>query len=418
MENSEKRKQYIKTYILFILNTIVSFNCYSQITFENGYYINNANQKINCLINNVDWKNNPTAFDYKLSENSEPKRLTIKSVKEFGIHNISKYVRSTVNIDRSSEDIDNLSTVRNPIFNEEELFLKVLVDGKPSLYQYTDGKLSRYFYEKNNSDIEQLIFKSYKIDGSKIGRNNRFRQQLLNNLKCSNFSTSKIQNLGYSKNELVNLFIDYHNCNNQEYINFEKKQKRDLFNLTFRPRLNSSSLVIQNSSPYIARNTDFDSKIGFGFGIEAELILPFNKNKWGIAIEPTYRSYKSQKTTTVDNVSGGILTANVNYNSIEVPVSLRHYFFINTNSKIFINTSYLMDFSSKSSIEFTRNDGSSLSSLNIKTRNNIAFGIGYKHNDKYSLEIRLQTNREVLGDYTFWSSEYKTSSIIFGYSLF
>jgi len=45
-------------------------------------------------------------------------------------------------------------------------------------------------------------------------------------------------------------------------------------------------------------------------------------------------------------------------------------------------------------------------------------GIGYKQNDRYSLEIRYQTNREILGNYLSWNSEYKTLSIIFGYSLF
>jgi hypothetical protein len=117
-------------------------------------------------------------------------------------------------------------------------------------------------------------------------------------------------------------------------------------------------------------------------------------------------------------VSGGVLIASVDYSSIEVPLSLRHYFFLNNSSKIFINASYIFDLSSKSSIEFNRNDGSNLNSLEIETRNNLAMGIGYKQNDKYSLEVRYQTNREILGNYSFWSSEYKTLSIIFGYSLF
>ncbi|WP_299006956.1 autotransporter outer membrane beta-barrel domain-containing protein [uncultured Tenacibaculum sp.] len=215
----------------------------------------------------------------------------------------------------------------------------------------------------------------------------------------------------------MRFFTEYSKCHNNELINFEPKQKRDLFNLTIRPRINSSSLTIQNSVSN-SRNIDFENKIGFGFGLEAEFILPFNKNKWAITIEPTYQSFKSEKTTNVNNVSGGVLIANVDYSSIEVPVGLRHYFFLNNNSKIFINASYIFDISSKSSIEFTRDDGSNLNSLEIETRNNLAMGIGYKHNNKYSLEARFQTNREILGNYSFWSSNYKTLSIIFGYSFF
>ena len=375
------------------------------------------NKKTNWTIKNNYWKNNPTEFEYRLEENSDPKIATIKSVKEFGIYNLSKYIRNTVNIDRSSGEINNLSNDKNPIFQEEELFLKVLVEGKSNLYGYVDGNLTRYFYNKENSNIEQLIFKRYKTPENNIGKNNRFRQQLWGDLKCPNFKNSKIENIDYKKNDLVRFFTEYSECHNNELINFEPKQKRDLFNFTIRPRINSSSLTIQNSASN-SRDTDFENNIGFGFGLEAEFILPFNKNKWAIAIEPTYQSFKSEKTTNVNYVSGGVLIANVDYSSIEFPVGLRHYFFLNNNSKFFINASYIFDLSSKSSIEFTRNDGSNLNSLEIETRNNLAMGIGYKQNDRYSLEIRYQTNREILGNYSFWSSEYKTFSIIVGYSLF
>ncbi len=407
----------MKKCLLFLLTAILSLNCYSQITYEKGYYIDNMNQKINCLIKNVDWKNNPTEFEYKLSENSEPKRANLESVKEFGINNISKYIRNTVDIDRSSEDLNKLSNYKKPIFKKEKLFLKVLVEGKSNLYQYVEGNLKRYFYNKDNSNVEQLIFKSYRVADGKVGKNNRFKQQLWNDLKCPSFKMGKIESLKYKKNELVKFFVEYNKCNNQEYVNFEEKRKKDLFNLTVRPRLNSSSLTIQNSVSK-SRNTDFGNKIGFGLGIEAEFILPFNKNKWTITVEPTYQSFKSEKKTNVNNVSGGILIADVDYSSVEIPVGLRYYFFLNNNSKIFIDASYIFDLSSESSIEFKKNDGSNINSLEIKTRRNMAMGIGYKQNDKYSLEIRYQTSREILGSYLFWNSEYKVFSVIFGYSLF
>lgn len=407
----------MKKQILFLLVTVLTLNCYSQISFEKGYFINDANQKINCLIKNIDWRSNPTQFEYKLTENSDSKKITIKKVKEFGIDNISKYVKSTVNIDRSSETINNLSNEKKPKFKEEELFLKVLVEGKATLYQYVDTNLKRYFYNLENSKIQQLIFKSYKINENNVGKNNRFRQQLWNDLKCPNFEMSKIENVKYKKSSLVKFFTEYSECHNNKPTNFKSKQKKDLFNLTIRPRINSASLTIQNTiSSY--RDTDFGNKVGFGFGLEAEYILPFYKNKWSIAIEPTYQSFKSKKTTKVNNVSGGFIIANIDYSSIELPFSLKHYFFITNNSKIFVNASYVFDISSKSSIEFTRNDGSILNSLSINTRNNLAIGIGYKQIEKFSLEMRYQTKRELLSHNTFWVSNYETISMILGYTLF
>jgi hypothetical protein len=395
----------MKKQLLLLLTTILSLNCYSQISFEKGYFIDNTNQKTNCLIKNIDWKNNPTEFEYKPSENSESEKATIKSIKEFGIDNTLKYVRSTLNIDRSSVILSNLSNDRDPLFKEEELFLKVLVEGKANLYLFEDGNLRRYFYNKGNTVIEQLVFKSYKTSNNKIGKNNRFKNQLWTNLKCPNFKITKVENLDYQKNDLIDFFVEYNECNGEKNINYEENQKKDLFNLSIRPGFNSSSLSIQNNVSS-SRNTDFENELGFRFGIEAEFIMPFNKNKWSLIIEPTYQYFKSEKEITNQSVKA-------DYKSIEIPVGIRHYFFLNENSKIFINGSFIFDLSSNSIINFSPG-----SDLEIKTRNNLAFGIGYKHNDKYSLELRHQTNREVLSNYISWSSDYQTLSVIFGYSFF
>jgi hypothetical protein len=408
----------MKNQLVLLVTIVLGLNSYSQISFENGYYVDNANQKINCLIKNTDWKDSPTEFEYKLSENSDSKKATIRSVKEFGIDNSSKYIRSTVNIDRSSDDINFLSNDMNPIYNEEVLFLKVLVEGKANLYEYVDSNLKRYFYSKETSNIAQLVYKTYATIDNTVGKNNRFRQQLWNELKCPNFKISKLEHLEYKKNDLVRFFTEYSECHNNDLVQFEPKQKRDLFNLTIRPRLNSSSLDIQNSISS-SRNIDFGSKTGFGFGLEAEFILPFNKNKWAFAIEPTYQSFKSEKSTSTSIVSGGEILGEIEYSSVEVPISLRHYFFLDNTSKIFVDASLILDLSSKSLITFKRADGSSLNNdLEIDSRSNLAFGIGYKLHDKYSLQMRYQASRELLGDYALWDGDFTTLSIILGYSIF
>ena len=398
----------MKKQLLFLLTIVLSTNCYSQITFEKGYYIDNFGQKVDCFIKNVDWVSNPFEFEYKITESSDKQKATITSVKEFGVYNISKHVRANVKIDRSGNRIGEMSSVKEPVFKEEELFLKVLVQGKANLYLYKYGNLNRYFYSKDSSEIEQLIFKNYLTPDGEIGKNEQFKLQLWNDLRCSTLMMSKIQKMDYKKGELVSFFVEYNKCNNEEFVSFEKKerkQKKDLFNLTIRPGFNSSSLSIENSVSN-SGDTDFDNESGFRFGIEAELIMPFNKNKWAIIIEPTYQYFKSEKELATQNVE-------VDYRSVELPFGLRHYFFLNADSKIFINGSFVIDITGNSSIEFD-----SERDLEIETGTNLLFGLGYKYDDRYSLEFRYQTSRQVLTGYSFWDSDYNTLSIIFGYSLF
>ncbi|QGY48228.1 outer membrane beta-barrel protein [Maribellus comscasis] len=388
---------------------------FSQILFEDGYFISTSNQKIDCLIKNMDWKRNPGEFEYKLTQSAMIQTATIETVKEFGIGGISKYIRAIVKIDRSSDNINSMSSERNPVFHEERLFLKVLVEGEASLFLYEDKNLTRFFFKNKDSEIEQLVFKRYRLN-NKIVQNEYYKQQLLNNFESQNLSSNDVRYIKYNRKDLEQFFIKANNQTGTEYSSYNSVEKKELFNLSLRPGLNVSNLAVQNASSDF-RNVDFGNKYGLRLGIEAEFILPYYKNKWGIITEPTYQYYSSTKSETKD-ISGGELISEVNYQSIEIPVGVRHYFYLNEKSKFFVNVSYIFDFSSNSSVEFTRNDGSLLSKLEIEPRRNLALGIGYKFKDKYGLELRYLTDRELLGSHVQWSSEYRTFSVIFAYSLF
>ncbi|WP_109851544.1 outer membrane beta-barrel protein [Aquimarina sp. AU58] len=405
----------MKKQLLFLLIIVVNINCYSQISFQKGYYIDNSGQKIDCQIKNIDWKNNPTEFEYRLSEDTEHKKITIKSVKEFGVYDILKYRRHVVMIERSSNAMNKLSTSGNLTFKEEEIFLKVVIEGKASLYSFEDKNVSKFFYSVDNSEVKQLIFKKYLTPENKININNRYRQQLWSDLKCKGISMNTFKNVDYYKNELKVLFKKYNTCNNSESINFENKQKRDLFNLTVRLGLNSSSLSIRNDALFSSYNMDFDNKLGFRLGVEAEFILPFNKNKWAVLVEPKYQYYKSENERILNpnTVIERTEQIKVDYKSLEIPIGIRHYMFLSENSKLFINSSFAFVLNLNSNITFEHSED-----LDIQAGSNLTFGLGYKYNDKYSLECRYGLSHDILNDYADWSSDYKTLSIIFGYSIF
>ena len=401
--------------LLILLSTLISIQAYSQIIFEHGYFIDESDQKIECLIKNVDWNNNPKKFEYKLSSDASTQYANIQTVKEFGINGISKYISADVKIDRSSNSIKEMSDVMNPVFEEEQLFLKLLIDGDASLFIYRDGNLSRYFYKVKDSEIKQLVYKKYLSNG-RINENITFRQQLLNDIKCPSIALNDIENIDYRKESLIRIFTKYNQCINSDFINFEEINDKDAFNLTLRPGVNLGHLKIENSdSP--SRNINFDKKINVRFGIEAEFILPFNKDKWSIITEPTYQYYASTQSKETQSISGGIIVSEVDYQSIELPIGVRHYFYLNNSSKIFTNVSYVFDFAINSSVEYRRSDDLILNSLKVQSRRNIAVGIGYNYNNKFSLETRFQTGREILNENVLWKSRYQTISLILGYTI-
>lgn len=406
----------MKNQVLFFLLSIICYNSFAQNNFEKGYFIDNYGKITNCLIKNVDWKNNPTDFQYKLSENEKLETLTIDTVKEFGINNFSKHIRAIVNIDRSSSNIDRLSKEREPVFMEEKLFLKTIIEGDANLYYYEDANLRRFFFNVKNADIQQLVFKNYLKDDHNfsISENNSYKQQLFSTLKCDKISFRYVKNIDYNKEDLIKLIEKYNSCSSATATNFDAKPKRDAFNLTIKAGLVSSSLEITSGfSNY--RNVDFDNHFGLQFGIETEYILPFNNNKWSFIVAPRFQKFTETKEVINNGVVGlyNQYTAEVNYNTFEVPFGVRHYLFLNENAKLFLDASYILVLPTASNVKYSTG-----TNVEIKKSSAFEFGFGFNYNHKFSMAFKYGIPREILSNYRNESGDYKNGSLVLGYTIF
>jgi len=392
--------------ILCILITTLS---YGQIKFEKGYFINNAGLKTECFIQNIDWNNNPTEFLYRITKEETPKNATIQTIKEFGIHGVSIFQRHTVKLDISSELSGNLSTNRRPEFEEKTLFLKILTKGDAALYMYRATNFTRFFYKVATTSLEPLIYKRYiGADNYTIHPNNYFRQQLYNTLKCDRLQKASFDNLSYYKNELITIFETFNLCKDNSYRNKIKNENRGFLHLTPKIGIQQGNLDINNTNSS-QRDVDFGTEIGFRVGIELEYSLPFNKNKWSVILNPTYQHFTSEKVIKITQQD---VLVEADYSTIELPISLRHYFFITDQTKIFAQGSYALSFDLNSKINFDTG-----SVLEVGTVGNFAIGLGVMYK-KYSVQLQYDLNRDLLTDFAFWSSNYSIFSLSIGYQVF
>ncbi|MDO9257287.1 MAG: hypothetical protein Q7U54_17340 [Bacteroidales bacterium] len=411
----------MKTKLISLL-LIVSASAIGQINFESGYFINNNNQRIECLIKNADWKNNPTEFDYKTSTSAETEKGTLSSVKEFGITDFSRYVRVDTKIDLSSTDVNILSKTSDPEWSQKIMFLKVLVEGKASLYYYENNGLIRFFYATDSDTIvKQLIYKEYfdqknkdYVEAFDISSNNKFHAQLWTDVRCPSTTTNVIEQLKYQKSELQKYFIKYNKCFSSTPLVYGKKTGEDFFHLKICPGINYSSIAVSNlpSSIYEGFTADFGNQASFRIGLEGELTLPFNRNKWAVFLEPTFEYYNSNQELSNVNLT-------VRLNTIEFPAGLRYYSFLNHGIKLFADVifipAYFVPLDSKLIKE---NTVSSILPESYKLQSNpsFAFGGGIMHK-KYSAEFRYYTNRDIMNNYPRWDSEYMRFSLILGFRI-
>jgi hypothetical protein len=418
----------MKTKLILLTLLLFPVIVFGQVKFEKGYIIDNDGKKFDCLIKNNQWKNSPSNIDYKLNENDEVTKISYHQLKEFGIAGVVKYIKVVTNIDRSSNEANKLTFERNPVWNQEELLLKVLIEGKASLYYYESGGLKRYFYSFADSAVSQLVYKRYKIDrgdlniindgnfglstsrsgsigGDYLAENNDFRSQLWDNLKCEDIYNSTLKKLKYSENDLKGFFKTYNECSQNSFTDYSMSNRGKVtFNMKIAPGLFFSSL--SDARGIISAKENFTNKPGYRIGIESELVTPFNRNKWSLLFEPNFLYYQLGDYEEDSSTPA-------NYSAIEFPVGARYYMFLNDNSRLFFDALFNPNFS----INF--NPGIENLGAGYKTTSNTSFllGAGYDFK-KYSLELRYYSKRELLNNYPFWSFRSSGLQLIFRYRLF
>lgn len=397
--------------VIFFLLTLHSLS-FGQITFEQGYYVNNEGSTIDCKIKNSDWKNNPTFFYYKILDDDKPIKLTIDDVQEFGIGQKTKYLRANVLMDRTSSDINKLMEGKEVVFENETIFLNVLIEGQASLFQYKDKNLLRFFYNKEGSEISQLTCYKFMSGATILETNNEYQRQLKRDLNCNNSIGDEIN---YAKKDLLQVFMMYNKCINSDYLQFIDKDKGKVFSLTVKAGLNLADLVFEKIN--FPNTVVFTNETGYQLGLSGEFILPFYGNKFAIAFEPAYQNFQAEMLT--EGIQGFSDTTTVDYQSIELPVGLRHYFYLNDKTRIFVNAFYEFDFRLVSDINYFKFPG------NYKRREPGACfsgGFGADYNSRYRIELRYSSNRNIVQDITGansdWNGNYSEFTILVGYKLF
>jgi hypothetical protein len=293
------------------------------------------------------------------------------------------------------------------------LFLKILIEGKASLYYYKGQNIERFFYSVNAGDsIKELIYKNYIDENNQVQSNKAYIQQLWQDVKCDNDVTS-VQNLDYKTGALENYFETYNKCAGNDYVQYDKKKNKGAFHAGIFAGIDYASLKTWNSATaYTPFSCNYGSKIEPTFGLDLAYTLPWNNNKWEILLQPTYHSFIKNATA----YSSYAIPVSAKYSVIDFPIGGRYNFFLDKNSKIFIDGLFFLPFQ----IPLNKIVQSSVTLTIGSSRSfNFAFDAGYAYK-RLSAELRYYTNQNILNGsaYVYWGSKYSRFSFIVGYRIF
>ena len=388
-------------------------------TFDKGYVIDNENQRVECLIKNKDWLNNPEKFSYKYPTSVEKKEATVENIKEFGVYNFSKYLRYTVEVDTSTKDLDDMSYEKAPLFETRTVLLKVLVSGKATLLLYRNKGRIRYYLSKDGSQPKPLIYKTYKTSPKRYSWNNSFRQQLFAELTCDNITYKDFEKIGYEERELINIFLKYNECQQAEVENFHAKAKsqRNILDLNIRVGVNNSNITVTRPGLSIFQpgaTVPFGSNLSFRGGLELEFYLPYNRNMWAILLEGSNYNYQvviSEPRTSGTNPA--LTSSSIEINVIAISLGLRSYFPLNPQNKLFANFSFAYNsISNSTAIIGTER-------FDLIRAGDLSAGVGYKFRNRFMVECRYTLGKP----YTYRNdpgieTEFSNIALIAGFTIY
>jgi hypothetical protein len=320
--------------------------------------------------------------------------------------------------------LTQLGTNPDPEFVEQTVFLQQLVSGGANLYYYREGSIEQFFASSTEIPLMALVYKEYR-EGNKISTNNNFRYQLYKNFSCNSNKEEGFGKTDYKQKDLVKHFKMLNSCRDWDYQVFEEEGKKIELNIKMKAGLKFSKLRIDRGI-YVSGN-EIDLEPSLTPGLEVEMVMPFNRNKWSFFADAFYnRHVINNKHLIVDwtyNRHEVDLSFDLQY--VSLTGGLRHYLFLADQSKIHFSAGLTYDVELSSSILIDRDERYELDPQleDLSYGVNLNFGLGYTYR-RYTIEARYSTPRQIKGsraeDHHYvldWNSKMSSFSIVVGYKI-
>ncbi|MEZ4945134.1 MAG: outer membrane beta-barrel protein [Cyclobacteriaceae bacterium] len=347
--------------ITLIATLFITISAKSQTTnWQPGFIIPSGRDTIKGFIDFKDWKQNPKHILFK-DLNSKEFSYSANSISYFYISTFDEFYHGNIiTTDQSSlRSNDVINLINQNIIKTDTVFLKVLVDGKISLFEFNDGNRLHYLYDDGTRIRELEVKKKRALQTSNtygVATINLYKEQLKSLMKDCSRINSDINNLTYGSKGLTNIFREYHECSSFpiSYINQSKDKFKFKFGIGTGVQITSIRLDSEVGFPTISSN-DYSTPINPIIGISGEIIIPKNRESWSIANDLIFSNYSSTVNTQIQS-GAAIYTSDVKikFSYIKLMNLIRYKFITNRTLLPFLNFGISNSFALNSEFHSTR----------------------------------------------------------------
>ncbi|MCG8326097.1 MAG: PorT family protein, partial [Chitinophagales bacterium] len=301
----------------------------AQKDYKPAYIVTSVNDTIDGYIKYQNWKRNPRKIRFKKTENSKAQTYGVDQILAFEVGG-DVYQKHIIHAEVSPLSIDYLDAKKEPLLRKDTAFVRAILLGEKSLYEYIDRGDKINFYIKEADALTLLVYKKYKQEKEEgeyfIKENNSYKGQLAYYFRDCFDLQPKINKTTYKLKSLKSLFTEYYKCSG-DTPSFKGKMGKIstesgvLLGIS-RTKLNFSSSTGKN----IIVDLEYDPSTNITIGGFLNFVLPRANKKWSIVNELLYHSYATQEENT-----------SFDFAYIKLNNLLRYSFPVNENLRFHIN---------------------------------------------------------------------------------
>lgn len=279
--------------------------------------VTKAQDSITGFVLEPDWNVNPQKISFRKTLEGDDIIYSTSNLKSFTVLNIT-YVSAYVNHLTRGRDI-NLESKNNIKYQEDSVFLEVLVQGPKSLYALTNQSGYHNYYVKNQDEYKLLIYEKYfEKDGAKTLKkeNKNYIGLLKYYLQDCPKVKGKFDRLIYDRISFISLFNKYYSCfegnetsgivKNKQSVRVKRKKKNTNFKSSVFVGMGISEIELYNAGVEYLREADVTSSnpimLGYGFKLSAPNVIKWISFKNEIMFSSSAHTGKYSIEESVDKL--------------------------------------------------------------------------------------------------------------------
>ncbi|MBX7109003.1 MAG: hypothetical protein K1X61_10190 [Chitinophagales bacterium] len=274
--------------------------------FIKGYVVLNSGDTLHGLIEDEEWKVNPSLIYFKDSATAEPTIFSPLQISMFRLEKGNWYVSYSGLVDATSLEVSKLTYHPKPYYIRDTFFLRVLEAGAAFLYYGRDiRERDHFFISKPGDTLAELQYNRYLVgdaDGTHTRANEGYRLQLMNLISDCASLAEKFMTLPleYNKASFVSLVQSYNQCEGR-HAEYSEPKENWTFEFFAIAGINTSKLRFHDNTGYYLTSAKMERSFGYMAGVELNAITPRNNKRWSINNKLFLKNYKAYGNIAADN---------------------------------------------------------------------------------------------------------------------